>query len=137
MLHSIHGALTQHCPLMQHRHLLGGLPDEFHIVLDYQDGVILRHALQQLGCRLAFLAGHARNRLIEQQQGRILGHHHADLQPLGLPMGQRPRLVMRFFKQAEGFQNGADPVRLRCGQRAEQRRPEIPALGEGKQEIFK
>jgi len=65
MLHSVHGALTEDCPLVQHRHLLGSLPDEFHVVLDHEDGVVLRHVLQELGCFLAFLTGHARNRLVE------------------------------------------------------------------------
>jgi hypothetical protein len=72
---------------MQYRHLVGGLSDEFHVVLDHEDGMILRHALQELGRFLAFFAGHASDRLIEQQQGRILGHHHADLQPLHLTVG--------------------------------------------------
>jgi hypothetical protein len=78
MLDSIHGALTQDRPLMQHRHLLGGLSDEFHVVLNDEDGVVLRHALQELGRFLTFLPGHTRDRLIEQQQGRILSHDHAD-----------------------------------------------------------
>jgi hypothetical protein len=50
---------------MQHGHLLGGLPHKFHVVLDDQNGVILRHALQELGGFLTFSAGHARDRLIE------------------------------------------------------------------------
>jgi hypothetical protein len=52
---------------MQYRHLVGGLSDEFHVVLDHEDGMILRHALQELGRFLAFFAGHASDRLIEQQ----------------------------------------------------------------------
>ena len=50
---------------MQHRHLVGGLANEFHVVLNDQNGVVLRHALQEFGRFLAFLAGHARDRLIE------------------------------------------------------------------------
>jgi hypothetical protein len=93
-LHSLHGALTQDRPLVQHRDLVGGLSDELHVVLNDEDGVVLRHALQELGRFLTFLAGHPSDRLIQQQQGWVLGHHHADLQPLHLTMGQRPRLVM-------------------------------------------
>ena len=116
MLHSVYGALTQDRTFVQHGHLLGGLPDEFHVVLDHEDGMILRHALQELGRFLAFSAGHASDRFIEQQQGRILRHQHADLQPLHLTMGQRPRLLIPLLQEAEGLQNGEDLVHLRCGQ---------------------
>jgi hypothetical protein len=101
---------------MQHGHLLSGLPDEFHVVLDHQDGVILRHALEEL-CRFRTLfTGHASDWFVEEQQRWVLGHHHADLQPLHLTMGQRPRLMVRLLKQAKGIQNGGDLVRLLRGQ---------------------
>ena len=115
MLHSVHGTLTQDRPLMEYRYLMGGLPDEFHVVLDHQNGVILRHTLQELGGFFTFLAGHASDRFIEQQQGRLLGHHHADFQPLCLTMRQRPSMVTRFFEQAECVQNSGHPVQLRRG----------------------
>jgi hypothetical protein len=83
---------------MQDLHLVGGLPHKFHVMLDDQHGVIVRHALQELRGFLPFSAGHAGNRFIEEQQSRILSHHHADLQPLYLTMGQRSRPVMRLLK---------------------------------------
>ena len=136
-MHSIHGALTQDRPFVQHRHLLGGLSDEFHVVLNDEDGVILRHALQELGRFFTFLAGHTSDRLIEQQQGRILSHDHADLQPLQLTMRQRPRPMMRLLQQAESLQDGTNLIDLRGSQRAQQRRPERPTLGQGERKIFK
>ena len=34
---------------MQHCHLVGRLPHKFHVMLDDQNGVIVRHVLQELG----------------------------------------------------------------------------------------
>ena len=97
---------------MQHGHFMGGLADEFHVVLDHQDGVLLCHTLQELRGFLAFPARHTSNRLIEQQQRRLLSHHHTDLEPLHLTVRQRPRLVLRLLHKTESFQNGQGLVSL-------------------------
>ena len=94
---AIHRALTQDRSLVQHRDLVGGLSDELHVVLNDEDGVVLRHALQELGRFLTLFGGHTSDLLCQQLQASVLGHQPPDPQPLHLTVGQRPRLVPRLL----------------------------------------
>ena len=55
-----------------------------------------------------FFLGHAGHRLVHQQQLRILGHHHADLEPLLLAVRQRSGLLAGLGGEADGLQRGRD-----------------------------
>ncbi|MNR01919.1 hypothetical protein D3C85_1177480 [compost metagenome] len=74
---------------MQHRDVVGNRADEAHVVFHHHQRVLAGQALEQLGGEFGFSVGHARHRLIEQQQLRVLHQQHADLQELLLTVGQQ------------------------------------------------
>src|SRR5438067_339772 len=74
--------LAQHGPLMEHRHLTRDLPHELHVVLDDEHRPVRGDRLEQRAGPLRLLVGHAGNRLVDQQELRILRDHHPDLEPL-------------------------------------------------------
>ena len=97
---------------MQHRHPVGCLAHEFHVVLHHQYGVFLGQVLQNLAGLLAFLAGHAGDRLVQQEKRRLLHHDHADFQPLHFAVRQRPGLVLGLLFQPQGLQGRINSVRM-------------------------
>ena len=76
--------------LVQHRHRTFKSPNEFHVVLNHQHGVIASQRLEQIRGQIGLLIREPSYRLIHQQQVRILTHKHGDLKPLFLAVGQRP-----------------------------------------------
>jgi hypothetical protein len=57
-------------------------------VLDHEDGSVAGDVQEQLAGARGLLVGHPRHRLVHQEQLRVLGHDHADLEPLLLAMGE-------------------------------------------------
>ena len=121
---------------MQHRHALSRLTHKLHVVLHDQHRVVLRQALQELTGALALVFRHASDRLIQEKERWFLDDDHADLKPLHLPVGQRPRLVMRFLEESQGLQGGGDFVHLGRTHRAKQGRPYAPWLVQRQREIL-
>ena len=54
--------------------------------------------------------GHAGDRLVDQQQLRVLRQQHADLQPLLLAVRQAAGQSVARIGQADGFQDAVDPL---------------------------
>src|SRR5215470_13461986 len=111
-LHHVHGALTQDTALMQHRDSLRRLTHKLHVVLHDQYRVVLRQSLQKLPGLLALVFGHTGYWFIQEKERWLLHDDHADLEPLHLTVGQRPRLVMRFVEQSQELQGGRDLIHL-------------------------
>ena len=82
--------------------------DELHVVLDHQHRAVARDLDQQRAGARGLLLGHAGHRLVHQQQLGVLGHHHADLQPLLLAVGQHAGLPQGLGLEADALQRLAD-----------------------------
>ena len=84
---------------MQHGHLDAELAHELHVVLDHDHRMVAGDLAQELGGRLGLGVGHAGDRLVDQQQLRVLRQQHADLEPLLLAVrqtaGQRVAVIGR------------------------------------------
>ncbi len=78
-----------HAPFVQHGDALGDGTNEIHVVLDHHHGVLARERQQQLGGALDLLRRHAGDRLVDQQQLRLLHQQHADFEPLLLAVRER------------------------------------------------
>ena len=86
------------------------LPDDVHVVLDQEHRVVLRDPLNELGGPpLAFL-GHAGRRLIQQQQLRIGGDQHAELEPLPLAVRERVGGVIGLVGKLDELEDLPDAV---------------------------
>src|SRR2546428_13097392 len=85
-LYLLHRALAQDRTLVEHRHLGAELADEFHVVLDDQDGAVARDAEEQLGGARGLFVRHARHRLGDEEGLGILRHHPPALPPLLPPL---------------------------------------------------
>jgi hypothetical protein len=81
-------ALYNAVALVEDGHLSGNLPHKNHVVLNDDQTVPAGELHKQLACPLRLLVRHAGSRFIHQQQARILGEQHANLQPLLLPVGE-------------------------------------------------
>src|SRR5215469_13550396 len=69
---------------MEHRYRTGDHLDELHIVLDNDERSPGVDGTEQRNRAFHFIRAHARGRLIEQYEFRILRDHHTDLDPLSL-----------------------------------------------------
>ena len=86
------------------------LAHELHVVLDDDHGVVLGDLLQQLGGLLRLGVGHAGDRLVDEQQLRVLREQHADLEPLLLAVADRlPARRLRGVGRG-----GSSPESRRC-----------------------
>ncbi len=81
-------AFGQHRAFVQARDLDAELAHEGHVVLDHDHGAVAVDLLQQLGGLPRLGVGHAGDRLVDQQQLRLLRQQHADLEPLLLAVRQ-------------------------------------------------
>src|SRR5207253_1605854 len=88
-----HRSLGELLALMEDGDLVRDLADEAHVVLDHHDRARARDLLDQLRGRVRLVAGHPGGWLVEQHEPRLRGHHHPDLEPLLLAVGERVRLV--------------------------------------------
>src|SRR3989441_2230802 len=108
----LYRALAEHRPLMEHRDLAGDLPHEFHVVLDDEDRPVGGDRLEQLPRPRGLLVGHAGDRLVHQQELRILRDHHTDLEPLLLAVRDGARLPLRLGRELHGLQGVSDTLAL-------------------------
>src|SRR5216117_3593672 len=84
-----------------HRDVVGDLEYDLHVVLD-DDDIEARGELPDFLHRtLGFGRAHAADRLIEQQQPRLLGEGDADLEKRDVAVGERARLALRKRAQAD------------------------------------
>ncbi|MNN09476.1 hypothetical protein D3C81_1223580 [compost metagenome] len=81
-------------------------------MLDHHQRMLAGQAFEQFGGELGFGVGHARHRLIEQQQLRVLHQQHADLQKLLLAVRQQACRALHRTGQAYGLQDFVDTVLL-------------------------
>src|SRR2546425_2316974 len=107
-LYLLHRALAQDRTLVEYRHLGAELADEFHVVLDDQDGAVARDAEEQLGGARGLSVRQARPRLVDEEERGILRHHHPDLQPLLLAVRQRARQHAALGGEADLLQRAVD-----------------------------
>ncbi len=112
-LHMLHGPFANDGPLGQHRHDVGNLPDEVHVMLDHHDGLFFGQRHQQLPGLLGFLIAHPGHGFVHEEQGGLLQDHHADLKPLFLAVRQGAGARMRVLGQPDGLQHLADPLPFR------------------------
>jgi hypothetical protein len=68
---------------------VGDALDEFHVVLDDDDGTPFGHELEQFRDPRALRDAHAGDRFVEHHQLRLLDQQHPDLEPLLLAVAQR------------------------------------------------
>ncbi|MNH76804.1 hypothetical protein D3C73_290880 [compost metagenome] len=97
---------------MQHGDVVGNRADKAHVMLHHHQRMLSRQRLEQFSGELGFCIGHARHRLIEQEQLRVLHQQHADLEKLLLTMREQPGLTIDRGGQANRLQHFADPVLL-------------------------
>ena len=68
--------------------------------------VLSGEGIAKLSGAFRFFVGHARYRLIQQQQLRFLPQQHADFQPLLLPVRQQSRKAVCRVRQLDQRQRG-------------------------------
>src|SRR5437763_10878325 len=98
----LHCTLAKYLPLVKHRDLAGDLPDEGHVVVDDDERVFAGHRLKEFAGALGFARRHAGDGLVNQEQLGVLGHEHAQLQPLFFAVRQQPGRLVGFGAQADG-----------------------------------
>ena len=109
---------------MQAAHLDAEFAHKGHVVLDDHDRLFLVDFLEQLGGLMGFDVGHAGDRLVDQQQFRILRQQHADLEPLLLAVRQASRQPVTRVGQPNGFQHPLDAFGFGFAFLPEQRAPD-------------
>jgi hypothetical protein len=66
----------------------GDLADEDHVVFDDDDAVFAGEAEEEFAGAGGFLVGHAGGGFVDEEELRVLGEEHADLEPLLLAVGE-------------------------------------------------
>ena len=112
LLHVFHLTFGDHATFVQDRDAPGDRTHKIHIVLDHHHGMFAGKRLQQLGRALDLLRGHAGNRLVHQEQLRLLHQQHADLEPLLLAVGQCSSQRLVLLREADDFEDLVDSVLL-------------------------
>ncbi len=92
-------------PSCKHGDTLGDGTDEIHVMLDHHHGVLALERLEKLSGALDLLRGHAGDRLVDQQQLRLLHQQHADLKPLLLAVGEHSSQHVLLVREADDFEN--------------------------------
>src|SRR6266403_2062654 len=75
--------------VVQYRDALGKCQRRVHIVLDHHDGHIARDGVEQRAYPLSLGLRKAGERLVEQQDSRLLGERHRELEPAPLAAASR------------------------------------------------
>ena len=88
----------------QHGDAVGQREDGVHVVLDQQHAAAALQALQERDQALALLDAHAGHRLVEQQQARLAGQRHGDLELALLAVAERCRVGVRAGAEADGLE---------------------------------
>src|SRR6266478_5230049 len=104
--------LAQHGPLVEHGDLAGDLPHELHVVLDDENRAVRGDRLEQLTRARGLFVGHPGDRLIDQQELRILRDHHADLEPLLFAVRQGAGLPIGLVGELHGLERDRKSTRL-------------------------
>ena len=86
-------------PLGHHRDRAAERLDEADVVLDHQDRGAGGDRADQAGGRRGLGLGHAGGRLVQQQQTRLRGEQHADLEPLPLAVAERAGALSTLARQ--------------------------------------
>ena len=82
--------------------------DEFHVVFDHNDAVLVLQLEQQLGGEHGFLVGQSGGRFIDEQQLGAGEDQHADLQPLALAVAEKLDRPVDVVDQANPFKDLVD-----------------------------
>ena len=80
-------ALDDDLAVVQHGDALGKAERGVHVVLDHHDGDVARDGVEQRAHGLALGLGEPGERLVEQQQLRLLRQRHGELEPAALAVG--------------------------------------------------
>ena len=115
-------AFGQDRAFVQAGHLDAELAHEGHVVLDDDDRLFLVDLLQEFGGLMRLHVGHAGDRLVDEQELRVLRQQHADLEPLLLAVRQRAGKDVAQVGQADGREDAVDLLGLGSGLLPEQRR---------------
>ena len=102
---------------MQHGDPAGAGAHEVHVVLDHDHRVLARSDSRSSSAVCSGLGvGHAGDRLVDQQQLRLLHQQHADLEPLLLAVATARRPAgSRCAVERDGAEHLVDPVALLAG----------------------
>src|SRR5712692_3907870 len=108
----LHRPLAEDRPQVQDRHLASNLPDELHVVLDDEDRPVGGDRLEQPAGPRSLLVGHARDRLVHEEQLGILRDHHPDLEPLLLAVRQGAGQGARLGGELDRLERPGDALAL-------------------------
>src|SRR5262245_61896823 len=84
----VHAALGQDRAPMEYRDPGREVPDEVHVVLDYDDGRPPVDLAHEVGRSARLGVGHPCRWLVEQYQFGLGRQHHADFDPLAVAVGK-------------------------------------------------
>ena len=121
---------------MQHGNALGDGADEVHVVLDDDHGVLALQRKQQLCGAVHLLVCHTCDRLVDQQQMRILHQQHADLEPLLLAVRECAGLALGLLLESDDAQDLVDAVALLAAEPREQCREDAFVAGHRELEVL-
>ena len=116
-MHLLQGSIRHHLSFVEHRHPRAEQADEFHVVLDDDDAVVVLQFQQQLRGENGFFVGQPGGRLVDQQQHRRGQDQHADFQPLPLAVAQVLYLSVGGLRQADAGENLENALALFGGRR--------------------
>ena len=91
------------------------MADKAHIMLDdhRRDAAFPIEPKHDLGRMASFVGRHSGSRFVEQQEPRLGCDGHADLQPLLLSMGEKPRDCVAMARKADQIEQRFDPFAAR------------------------
>ena len=112
-------AFSEDRAFVQYRDFGAEAAHERHIVLDDDDRPILGKIEDQACGLLGLTIGHARDRLVEQQERAIVDQQHADFEPLLLTMAQITGRLPALLDKADAVECRLDTGALGRGGAAE------------------
>ena len=121
---------------VQHHDAPGNRSNEGHIMLDNHDRVLARQRQQELGRALDLVRRHAGNRLVHQEQLRVLHQQHADFEPLLLAVREDSSQCLALRRKADDVKDLVDSHLLRGRNAGTQRFQERPGAGQRQFEVL-
>src|SRR5437016_5738376 len=106
--HLVDRAFGDHGAFVQAGDLDAEVAHEGHVVFDHYDSPIAVDLSEEIRSLACFRVGHAGDRLVDQQELRLLCQQHADLEPLLLPVRETPRHSLAQCRQAYDLQDAVD-----------------------------
>src|ERR1700730_3254272 len=132
----IHGVFDEHGAPMHDGDRTGDHLDELHVVLDHDERVGAVDVADELGGPRDLVVGHARRRLVQQDQFGVSGEHGTELDPLPQAMGELPDHPVRERREANPLQDLVnDLARPVCRVCSSRRQPEMLANRQAIEEI--